>query len=117
MAVVAAFEDPMEDAGGLEGPVITEEEAEDAHREAVTEGGAALARTARASDPELRTMIVSSREPPGRAIVRTVEDQQADLVVLGSDQPGFFERLFGRSVADDVVHHAPCPVLVVPHRP
>ena len=38
----------------------------------------------------------------------------ADMIVLGSRGVGGFARLLMGSVADKVVQHAPCPVLIVP---
>jgi nucleotide-binding universal stress UspA family protein len=39
----------------------------------------------------------------------------ADLVVVGSRGGGGFGRLMMGSVSSQVVHHAACPVVVVPH--
>jgi nucleotide-binding universal stress UspA family protein len=50
---------------------------------------------------------------PGRVIVDTAEEQQADLVVVGTRSAGVFGRLFEGSVSDEVHHEAPCDVLVV----
>ena len=40
----------------------------------------------------------------------------ADLLVLGARGRGGFRHLLTGSVATQVVHHAPCPVVVVPSR-
>ena len=41
----------------------------------------------------------------------------ADMLVLGARGRGGFRHLLTGSVATQVVHHAPCPVVVVPSRP
>ena len=54
---------------------------------------------------------------PGHEIVKTVESEKIDLVIMGSHgRKGPEHTLFG-SVAEYVVKHSPMPVLVVnPHR-
>lgn len=120
VAVIAAWQDPMEGAGGFAGPVQTEEEADDDYRAGVAEAGAVVAATASVidagTDAGVSTVVVPSQSPPGQAVVDLAVQRDADVIVLGAERPGFFERLFSRSVADEVVNEAPCPVLVVPHR-
>jgi nucleotide-binding universal stress UspA family protein len=48
-----------------------------------------------------------------RAILRVAEETDADLIVLGAHAPGVVGRFFFGSTANQVVRHAPCPVLVV----
>jgi nucleotide-binding universal stress UspA family protein len=48
------------------------------------------------------------------AITRAAEDVNADLIVVGSNDKGFLERLFSGSVSEKLARQAPCPVLVVP---
>jgi nucleotide-binding universal stress UspA family protein len=40
-----------------------------------------------------------------------------DVIVVGSHGRGALERLLLGSVSDQVVRHAPCPVLVIRPRP
>jgi nucleotide-binding universal stress UspA family protein len=55
----------------------------------------------------------------GRAIegqpagVLLKEAEQADMIVVGSRGHGGFANLLLGSVTQQVVHHAPCPVVVV----
>jgi nucleotide-binding universal stress UspA family protein len=50
---------------------------------------------------------------PAEAIVELAEQRGADLIVVGTREPGFFERLFGQSVSAAVQRHARCDVLIV----
>jgi nucleotide-binding universal stress UspA family protein len=47
------------------------------------------------------------------AIVELADERGADLIVVGTREPGFFERLFGHSVSGSVQRHARCDVLIV----
>lgn len=48
------------------------------------------------------------------AILAAADDENADLVVVGSSDKGFLQRLFGSSVSEDLARRSPRPVLVVP---
>lgn len=61
------------------------------------------------SDVEVLTVAGSA----GRGICKAAEEQGSDLIVIGSHDRGFWDRLFDPSVGRYLVEHAPCPVLVV----
>lgn len=46
-------------------------------------------------------------------IVDVAESRHADLIVVGTREPGFLDRLLGGSVSQGVVRRAHCDVLVV----
>ena len=46
-------------------------------------------------------------------ICRLAADAKFDLIVIGSHGSGFLKRVVMGSVSHHVLHHAPCPVLVV----
>ncbi|HEY4376430.1 MAG TPA: universal stress protein [Acidimicrobiales bacterium] len=116
VAVIPERHDPEDDAGGFEGPVITDAEADADWDRAVATGRKALADTQAAmrADAGAETTLLPSDAAPGAAIVLMAKDHQVDLLVLGASESGFFHRLLGGSVTDHVVHHAPCPLLIVP---
>src|SRR5262249_25479068 len=58
-------------------------------------------------------LAVRISRSPGRAIVKHAESIGADVIVVGTHGRGAVSRLLMGSVAEYVVRHAPCPVLVV----
>ncbi len=50
---------------------------------------------------------------PADAIVQLAEERGADLVVVGTREPGFWERMLGNSVSASVQRQARCDVLIV----
>ncbi len=113
--IIPEYEDPMEDAGGIEGPGISPERAERDWKRATAEGQSALDRTAAVLGPDVEVRLVPDDQATGAAIVRVAHEMNADVLVVGSSGKGVLSRLFGGSVSDYVAHHAPCPVLLVRH--
>ena len=52
---------------------------------------------------------------PTDAIVRIAQEEKADLIVMGSHGHTGLRHLLLGSVAEKVLRHAPCPVLIVRH--
>ena len=52
---------------------------------------------------------------PGDAIVACAHELGVELIVMGKHRLGFVEHLLAGSVAEKVIRHAPCPVLIVQH--
>jgi nucleotide-binding universal stress UspA family protein len=69
--------------------------------------------TKKLADRGVRAESVLALGSPGEAIVELAEERGADLVVVGTRKPGFFERLLGHSVSGSVQRHAHCDVLIV----
>ena len=115
VAVIPEYEDPMEDAGGIEGPVISDKQAEKDWKKVTAEGQAALDRTASVLGTEAEVRLLPDDETTGLVIVRVASEMNADVLVIGSSSKGWLSRLFGASVSDYVTHHAPCPVMLVRH--
>ncbi len=113
--VIPEHEDPMEDAGGIEGPAISYEQAERDWKKAIAEGQSALDRTAAVLEPNVEVRLVPDDESTGAAIVRVAHEIDADVLVVGSSGKGWLGRVFKGSVSDYVAHHAPCPVLLIRH--
>lgn len=50
---------------------------------------------------------------PGAAVCEYADEHDADVIVIGTHDRSFWDRLFDPSVGRYVIDHAPCPVLVV----
>ena len=114
VTVVPPEEDPMSMAGGFEGPLFTPEETRDMHQHDLERGEAAVAATERVVGVHAVHQVVSARDT-GNAICEEAIRRSADVIVMGDSEKGWFRRLLEGSALQHVLHHAPCPVLVVPH--
>ncbi|MBD0348345.1 MAG: universal stress protein [Thermoleophilia bacterium] len=67
----------------------------------------------RVSAAGLEADYEARRGDPGDAIVAVADERGADLIVVGTREPGFLERLLAGSVSDDLARRAHCDVLIV----
>lgn len=99
----------------VEGVVVTDPTLDDTIRESenayLTE---IMARTAAAA-PSLvvREHNLETDEPLGDAVVRSIRERGAELVVMSTQGHGPWTRFLLGSVTDETVRHSPVPVLVI----
>ena len=109
--IVAAWHVPVAGYGGAlvpSDPELVDRLGPDARR-AVERALAAAGDLA--NDVEVETLI---REGvPARVLLEAAQD--ADLLVVGSRGLGGFRGLLLGSVSQQCAHHAPCPLVIVPH--
>ncbi len=48
-----------------------------------------------------------------QTVVGVARELSADLIIIGTNMRGGLSRLFPGAIADEIVHNAPCPVLLV----
>jgi nucleotide-binding universal stress UspA family protein len=58
--------------------------------------------------------IELTRESIAEEIRNAVKETGADLLILGARRHGSIASVFVGSVSDGIVHHAPCPLLLIP---
>jgi nucleotide-binding universal stress UspA family protein len=73
-----------------------------------------------ASDDERATraeylLRASGMAGAGDAIAACARELEVELIIMGKHRLGFVEHLLAGSVAEKVMRHAPCPVLIVQH--
>lgn len=92
--------------------VLTADEVETARRDAAKALERFLEAFA-AMDFPIDTKTIAGSDSPWREIAQTAADLPADLVVMGSHRRSGLDHLVVGSVAEKVLRHAPCPVLIV----
>jgi len=108
--------DPGDDAGGIEGPVLSPAEQRAEWETEVAEAHRELADTAASLHHSSVNAVVEVGDAAD-AICRAAERLGVDVVIVGSHGHTGLARLFLGSVSEHVVRHAPCTVLVVRNRP
>lgn len=68
-----------------------------------------LAEEARAEGLAVRDLVVQGK--PSAEIVRMAEEEQVDLIVLGTHGKGVLDHALFGSTTERVIRKAPCPVL------
>jgi nucleotide-binding universal stress UspA family protein len=109
LVVVSAWQVPVDFRGAL----YYSEMIGDASRHAKRVLSALEAECERLADVEHEFAVVEGAA--AAAIIQAAEDHDADEIVIGSRGVGRVRALLG-SVAHDVIHHAVCPVIVIPER-
>jgi nucleotide-binding universal stress UspA family protein len=93
-------------AGRTGGP-IDPVDSPDEHRKELQDAGKLL--EARSIEVE----YVPALGEPADTIAELADDRDADMIVVGTRDPGILERLLGQSVSERVAHHAHRDVLIV----
>ena len=65
------------------------------------------------ADADLEVEFAGVAGEPAQELVDVAEQRRAELIVVGTHDRGFLERLLGGSVSQDVARHAHCDVLIV----
>jgi nucleotide-binding universal stress UspA family protein len=65
------------------------------------------------ADADLQVEFAGVAGEPAEELVEAAEQRQAELIIVGTREPGFLERLLGGSVSQDVARRARCDVLIV----
>jgi nucleotide-binding universal stress UspA family protein len=65
------------------------------------------------SGRNVQAEVVPAIGEPADAIITLAEERKADVIVVGTREPNFLERLLGLSVSQSVARRAHCDVLIV----
>jgi nucleotide-binding universal stress UspA family protein len=83
------------------------------HEDNTLDRAAAEARAAADASGLTAAEAIGEVGDPADAIIRAADVHDADVIVVGSHERGWFDRLLAPSVSGEVVKHAGVPVLVV----
>ena len=107
--VVAAWQTPQTIYASA--PTMASSDLDTAEIERATEAARAAVAVARADGVEAKSFVRNGE--PVKMISQTAKSCGASLIVVGSHGWGPMRRLVSGSVSMGLLHHAPCPVLVV----
>jgi nucleotide-binding universal stress UspA family protein len=96
----------MEGAGRSMGPLDPTDMPEK-HRAELQEAAATIEAAG------LKADLVPVTGHPAEAIVYVAQENAADLIVVGTRELGFVQRMLGQSTSEAVAHRARCDVLIV----
>lgn len=94
-------------------PVVSDEPMKDNAQRLAAEGCA----RARACHLEASARVEEADDGVARAILDAADDEDADLIVLGTRGLTGLRRLVLGSLAHDVAQHAQRPIAIIPSRP
>lgn len=94
--------------------IIGKGAADEPERELTEESHAAALRTLEALERHPLVQLLAVPGSPAAALVGRAEETGAELLAVGATHRRAIGRLLAGSVADQLLHGAPCPVLVVP---
>lgn len=114
VTVIHEREDPMAAAGGFESAGMSDADADAMYAADADRGAEALDRARAAYGTGAEVRMLASYDRPAEVLVEHAKEVGADLIVVGAHHHSLLGRIFQGSTTDGVVHHAPCPVLVVP---
>jgi len=94
-----------------QGPVLDVERELELEQEGSAESAAELRELAELLGVDLHGRVEVGE--PGDVLCAVADEINADVIVVGSHGHGWLQRVLIGSVSNHVLHHAPCPVLVV----